>query len=98
MWYFAAKIDNFEPNTWVVRNGRIDDSKASLYMFAFYWAITTLTTVGLGDVNAGTDAERFICILWMMFGVGFYSFTVGSISSVLSSMDTEAALVEERIE
>ena len=54
--------------------------------------------MGLGDINAHTNSERAICILWMMFGVGFYSFTVGSISSVLSSMDTEASLVEERVE
>ena len=93
MWDFSAKLDNLGPDTWVVRMGLENKSKGSLYLFSLYWAITTLTTVGLGDMNAGTPTERGICILWMMFGVGFYSFTVGSISSVLSSMDTEASLV-----
>jgi hypothetical protein len=98
MWYFSAKLDNFEPDTWVVRNELQDKDNGTLYMFSLYWSITTLTTVGFGDINARTNSERIICIIWMMFGVGFYSFTVGSISSVLSSIDTEASLVEERVE
>jgi hypothetical protein len=98
MWYFSAKLENFEPDTWVVRNDLMDESNGTLYLFSLYWSITTLTTVGFGDINAGTNSERIICIIWMMFGVGFYSFTVGSISSVLSSIDTEASIVEERVE
>ena len=28
-----------------------------------YWTITTITTVGYGDISAGTTAERYIYII-----------------------------------
>jgi hyperpolarization activated cyclic nucleotide-gated potassium channel 2 len=58
-----------------------------LYLKGCYWGIATLTTVGFGDIQGGTASEKLICIVWMMLGVAFYSFTVGSIASILSSMD-----------
>lgn len=33
----------------------------------------------------------------MVFGVGFYSFTIGNLSSVLASMDTKSALLKQRL-
>jgi voltage-gated potassium channel Kch len=65
-----------------------------LYLYAYYWAVTTLTTVGYGDISGGTTSERILCMVWMMVGVAFYSFTVGSIASVISSMDAKSKTVE----
>jgi hyperpolarization activated cyclic nucleotide-gated potassium channel 1 len=33
--------------------------------------------------------ERIVCLIWQILGVGFYSFTVGSLSSVLGALDTK---------
>lgn len=87
MWYFTAKIENFSYDTWVWRYGVENDPKSYLYLMGLYFAITTLTTVGYGDIAAGTTGERIICILWMMFGVGFYSLLAGTLSSMLTSLD-----------
>jgi len=97
MWHFSAKLEGLGPDTWVVRYGLIDESDGRKYLFALYWALTTLTTVGFGDISAGTSAERVICIVWMMFGVGFYSFAVGTITSVLTSMDDSNQILDEKI-
>ena len=32
--------------------------------------------------------ERLICIIWMSFGAGFYSYSIGSLSSVITNLDT----------
>lgn len=87
MWYFTAKMDDFNPDTWVVRYNMIDKADSYLYLIGLYWAITVLTTVGFGDISAFTPAEIFLSILWMLFGIGFYSFVVGSLTSVISSID-----------
>jgi hypothetical protein len=57
-------------------------------LISFYWAFNTLTTVGFGDINAYTIGERIFAILWMIFGIGFYSFTIGNMTNLIESMDT----------
>ena len=60
-------------------------------MASIYWSITTVLTVGYGDIHAATNTERLISVLWMMIGVGFYSFTIGTLTSVLSRIDTRSS-------
>lgn len=45
-------------------------------------------TVGYGDVDAKSNIERLISVLLMMIGVVFYSFTIGTLISVLNKIDT----------
>jgi hyperpolarization activated cyclic nucleotide-gated potassium channel 1 len=96
-WYFSARLEDFSPDTWVVRTQHADDDTLTLYMFAVYWAITTCVTVGYGDITAKTDLELVICMVWMVAGVGFYSYTVGSLSSFLTSVDTRQSILTSKM-
>ena len=49
----------------------------------------TSTTVGYGDVTAVTNGERTFAIILMIFGVGFYSYTVGNFTSMFSNEDSK---------
>lgn len=42
-------------------------------------------------------AEMITSIVWMLFGVGFYSFTIGILSSVLAYIDTKATNLQKKI-
>lgn len=97
MWYYSARLDDFGPDTWVARADLVNEPKSQLYLTSLYWALTTLTTVGFGDISALTIGEKVICMLWMMFGVGFYSFTVGTVTSVLSSMDAKSSMINSKL-
>lgn len=88
MWYFSARLGDFSPDSWVLRAGLQDEGKAMQYLASVYWTIATATTVGYGDITPLTQAELIVTILWMVVGVGCYSFTVGSLSSFLTSIDT----------
>ena len=50
-----------------------------------------MTTVGYGDMSAGTTVERVFCILLMVIGVIVFTFISGSLSSVLSNFDATNA-------
>ena len=84
MWFFTAKLSNFNPDTWVARFGMVDAGNSVLYLASIYWAFTTLTTVGYGDINSYTVTEQIVAIIWMCFGVAFYSFTIGNLTSLVS--------------
>lgn len=42
----------------------------SRYVSALYWAVTTLATVGYGDVTPSDDAQRIFAVVVMLLGVG----------------------------
>ncbi len=48
---------------------------------AMYWAITTLTTVGYGDVTPTTGLGRFIAGVTMIVGLGLFALPVGIVAT-----------------
>ena len=64
----------FEPEseeTWIhVYDGgsAVDGPVSRQYLFSVYWALTTLTTVGYGDITPNTDVERWMAIFALILG------------------------------
>ena len=96
-WIFSARLEDFGPDTWVVRYGYQDLSNMDLYIASFYFTITTITTVGFGDISGGTTMERIICILLMVAGVISFSFATGTLSSIIANFDSSKAKLKEKM-
>jgi voltage-gated potassium channel len=45
-----------------------------------WWAITTMTTVGYGDISPQSDAGRTVAIVVMLVGIGFVALLTGSVA------------------
>ena len=56
-------------------------------MTSFYYTVTTITTVGYGDISGTNVAERTIACFIMVLGVVGFSFGTGSLASVMSTYD-----------
>ena len=97
MWYFIAKIEGFTPDTWVVKFGFRDSANYEIYMASLYFVQSTITTVGYGDIVPGTTTERWFALLIMIVGVITYSFAVGSLSTLISSLDSREAILKEKM-
>lgn len=97
LWFFTARLDTFDPDTWVMRYGYIDDPIWSQYLTSIYWTVTTVVTVGYGDISARTSKEMILAIAWMIIGVGFYSFTIGSLASFLTVVDGREAVLSAKL-
>ena len=98
LWVIASQFKDVteeEEGSW------IDDykglSNSSLYITSIYFTITTITTVGYGDINGGNTLERCVAIGIMILGVISFSFATGSLSSILSNYDQANAKLQERI-
>ena len=52
---------------------------------SIYWAITTLTTVGFGDITPKTDLGRLISSLMMLLGWGTLAVPTGIVTSELTA-------------
>jgi voltage-gated potassium channel len=52
---------------------------------AIYWAITTITTVGFGDISPKTDLGRFIASCMMLMGWGVLAVPTGIVASEMTA-------------
>eukprot|EP01065_Artemidia_motanka_P019754 TRINITY_DN23586_c0_g1_i1.p1 TRINITY_DN23586_c0_g1~~TRINITY_DN23586_c0_g1_i1.p1 ORF type:complete len:923 (+),score=161.23 TRINITY_DN23586_c0_g1_i1:388-2769(+) len=57
------------------------------YVKAAYWAITTMTTVGYGDITPTTDGARVLAGVTMLVGAGLFAYVMGNISTLLINED-----------
>jgi voltage-gated potassium channel len=78
----------------------VDGPPAMRYLEAFYWTITTLATVGYGDItpDRSSPIQLIYTIFAQIVGVGMYGFVIGNIASVISRMDMAKSMFMERIE
>ena len=52
---------------------------------AVYWAITTMTTVGFGDITPKTDVGRLISSVMMLLGWGTLAVPTGIVTSEMTA-------------
>jgi hypothetical protein len=69
----------------------------NIYVVAFYWTITTITTVGYGDIVGTNTLERIFSSFIMLLGVISFSFVQGSIASILQNNDPKEIEYNERM-
>ena len=48
----------------------------------------TLTTIGYADILPYTNTERLLALLYIIVGVGFVSYTIGSLSTIMLTSDS----------
>lgn len=78
---FIAQLDLFkrENPEWTEAN----DVEFYDFIGVIYFSITCLSTVGYGDIVAKTNMEKLVALFFMLFGVGFFSFIMGSFIEIL---------------
>jgi CRP-like cAMP-binding protein len=96
-WIFVAKVINQE-ETWIKSGGFQELNNGELYSIGLYWSVTTLTTVGYGDIYPKNQPERIFAFVIMIVGIISYSYTVSSISNLFSTFNTRQALLDQKLD
>lgn len=74
-----------------------DTDVTTYYIRSFYWALTTLTTIGYGDITPHDNIGRIFTCFIMIIGVGMYGIVIGNISRMLASADRYKEQSREKI-
>lgn len=53
------------------------------YVTSMYWSITTLTTVGYGDLHAENTGEMIFDIFYMLFNLGLTAYLIGNMTNLV---------------
>lgn len=93
-WICVANYSyTMDGTSWVWENDLQGLTRWELYITAVYYTITTMTTVGYGDISAVDTNERVLAVVTMLVGVVTFSYATGSLSSILASVDTTSAQI-----
>lgn len=88
-FYYISQVDDL-PSNWV-QAGTLQDSQAEdIYVAAIYWAITTLTTTGYGDIRPISLHEKVYAVFIMVFSAAFFSIIIGKIGMAIAMVDKDA--------
>eukprot|EP01023_Acetabularia_acetabulum_P026495 TRINITY_DN2516_c0_g2_i5.p1 TRINITY_DN2516_c0_g2~~TRINITY_DN2516_c0_g2_i5.p1 ORF type:complete len:373 (+),score=62.11 TRINITY_DN2516_c0_g2_i5:634-1752(+) len=79
----GVKAQRFRGHTSPHRNVK---EKKNFYLGSVYFALTTVTTVGYGDITPRNDAERVCSMVIFMCGVIFFSFQISSVTELISNI------------
>ena len=85
-FYYLLASRHHDPNrTWIgaVIPDFVTKSLWIRYVTAIYFSITTLTTVGYGDLHAQNTSEMIFDIFYMLFNLGLTAYLIGNMTNLV---------------
>jgi Ion transport protein len=98
LFYYIGSIElDRQPMCWLTVANMQDADTYDKYVISLYWAFTTMTTVGYGDVAPYTMNEKIYAIFSMLIACGVFAYVVGSIETIARRSSTMASVFKEKI-
>lgn len=96
-WYFVVSTYDFHngEKSFFDVNHFDDDSLAKRLVTCCYFALTTLSTVGYGDLTPQSNVERIFGIAIMITGIALFSYIMGNFNEVLINYDKQMGFVNK---
>ncbi|KAJ4958146.1 hypothetical protein NE237_025257 [Protea cynaroides] len=85
-FYYLLAARYHEPkNTWIGASfsNFLETSLWIRYVTSIYWSITTLSTVGYGDLHAQNTREMIFDIIYMLFNLGLTAYLIGNMTNLV---------------
>ena len=98
IFYLSARYNEFSKDCWVVRINIQNDSIFSKYLTTIYWSLTTVASIGYGDIHPYTPIEIAVSMIWMCIGVLTISYSVSKITIILKKIKNNELLMDENLQ
>ncbi|KAE9601842.1 hypothetical protein Lal_00040898 [Lupinus albus] len=84
-YYLIAARYHDPKRTWIgaTMDNFLQQSLWTRYVTSIYWSITTLTTVGYGDLHPVNSIEMVFDIFYMLFNLGLTAYLIGNMTNLV---------------
>lgn len=96
-WIFIGRFDETSKENWIYIKGYQDYSVYDLYVSSVYFSVTTVVTVGYGDITAISSGEKLVAVFLMLIGVIAFSYATGALGNILANIDSSEAKLKEKM-
>ena len=90
IWLYLALIKNSDEKTWLNVHNFEEESQINQYLYAFYWSIVTMMTVGYGDISATNPSEAIFSSFTIFFGCGLFAYFINAVGIIVQDITKEA--------
>lgn len=101
LWHYISLVDsrNYQV-TWLTLFLRTEEDLtfSNEYITSLYWAVTTMITVGYGDIVPKTPNEKLFAITSMLLACCVFAYIMNSIGLVISSFNNRQAILRHKIQ
>jgi hypothetical protein len=89
LWYYIGISGDEDGINWLSAKGFSHKSTFFQYIVSLYWAITTISTTGYGDITAQNEDEFIFCLLVMIMGSIFFGYSITYIGKVFDKFQKD---------
>ncbi|MGL5082758.1 MAG: ion transporter [Microcoleaceae cyanobacterium] len=97
-WFLIGNITEKFGESWLTNSGLAVESPRTKYLRSLYWSITTLTTVGYGDITPTNDIEIIFTLMVMFLGISMYAFIIGNVAALITSLNANQSHFREKLD
>ena len=93
VFFVLARDHDFADGTWVGTHAPHlpDSTLLHKYMLSMYYATTTITTVGYGDISPESNAEMGFSCVFMIVNILISAFIIGNVTIIVTKVDLEVS-------
>ena len=97
-WHLIPRLEEDSVDSWTYRYNLIETTTDELYLTSVYFVMQTIVTIGFGDVVPKTLLERSYTLFLLLIGVGFYSYTIGNLSSIIRALEQDSSSLKHKLQ